>query len=84
MEEKIKAIMAYVFKIDVNDIAEDTSYDNVDRWTSIEHVEFVLNLEREFEIEFTDSQIVEELLSFRTIVQTVEAAIKAKSNQRAE
>ncbi len=80
VESKIKAIMANVFKIDTNDINENTSADNVDQWTSLEHVDFVLNLQKEFDIEFTDSQIVEELLSYRTVVQTVRAAIKGKNN----
>ena len=80
VEQKIKAIMASVFKIDVNEITEDTSADNIAQWTSLEHVDFTLNLQKEFDIEFTDSQIVEELLSYKTVVQTVRAAIKDKTS----
>jgi acyl carrier protein len=83
MEEKIKAIMANIFKIDAGGIDENTSYDHVERWTSIEHVEFVLNLEREFAIEFTDSQVVEDLFSFKSIVKTVRAALQAKNERHA-
>ena len=78
MEHKIKAIMAKVFKLDINDIDEDTSPENVHQWTSLEHVEFVLNLQREFDVEFTDSQIVEGLLSYKAAVETVKAALKEK------
>ena len=80
VEQKIKAIMVSVFKIDIREINEETSSDNVPQWTSLEHVDFVLNLQKEFDIEFTDSQIVEELLSYRTVVQTVTAAVKGKNN----
>ena len=80
VEQKIKAIMANVFKIDTNEINEETSADNIDHWTSLEHVDFLVNLQKEFDIEFTDSQIVEELLSYRTVVQTVTAAVKGKNN----
>ena len=80
VEKKIKAIMAGVFKIDMSEINEETSSANVPQWTSLEHVDFVLNLQKEFDIEFTDSQIVEELLSYRTAVQTVTAAINGKNN----
>ena len=80
LEQKIKAIMVSVFKIDIREINEETSSDNVPQWTSLEHVDFVLNLQKEFDIEFTDSQIVEELLSYRTVVQTVTAAVKGKNN----
>ena len=80
VEQKIKAIMVSVFKMDIREINEETSSDNVPQWTSLEHVDFVLNLQKEFDIEFTDSQIVEELLSYRTVVQTVTAAVKGKNN----
>lgn len=82
VEQKIKAIMANVFKIDINEINEETSADDIAQWTSLEHVEFVLNLQKEFDIEFTDSQIVEELLSYKTVVQTVTVAVKGKNNFR--
>ena len=79
MEQKIKAIMANVFKIDINDIDGETSADNVDQWTSLEHVDLLLKLQKEFDIEFTDSQIVE-MLSYKTAVQNVTAAIKDINN----
>ena len=79
VEQKIKAIMANVFKIDINEINEETSADNIDQWSSLEHVDFILNLQKEFDIEFTDSQIVE-MLSYIAVVQNVRAAITAKNN----
>ena len=79
VEQKIKAIMAKIFKIDINDVNEDTSADNVDHWNSLEHVDLLVNLQKEFDIEFTDSQIVE-MLSYKTVVQNVTAAIKGKNN----
>ena len=80
VEQKIKAIMAKVFKIDINVINKETSADDIAQWTSLEHVDFILNLQKEFDIEFTDSQIVDELLSYITVVQSVKAAIEAKNN----
>ena len=79
--QKIKTTMARVFKIDIDAINEASSSDNVARWTSLGHVDFVLELQKEFDIEFTDTQIVEELLSFKTVVQTVEKALKEKSHR---
>jgi acyl carrier protein len=74
MEKRIKAIMASVFKIDINEINEETSADNIDQWTSLEHVDFLVHLQKEFEVEFTDSQIVE-MLSYKTIVENVRIAL---------
>ena len=79
VEQKIKTIMANVFRVDINDINDETSADNIDQWTSLEHVDFLVNLQKEFDIEFTDSQIVE-MLSYKTVVQNVTAAIKGKNN----
>jgi acyl carrier protein len=81
MEQKIKAIMANVFKIDINEINEETSADNIDQWTSLEHVDFLVNLQKAFDIEFSDLQLVE-MQSYRSVVQNVSAAIKGKKNQR--
>ena len=84
IEQKIKTVMAQVFKVDINDINEDTSPDNVHQWTSLEHVDFVLNLQQEFDLEFTDSQIVEDLLSYKTVVRTIKTALQEKNSQRAD
>jgi acyl carrier protein len=81
VEQKIKAIMAKTFKVDINLVTEDTSSENLDRWTSLAHVDLVLNLQQAFDLEFTDSQIVEALLSYKTIVQTVEAALKERGDR---
>jgi len=81
VEQNIKAIMAKTFKVDIKVIHEDTSSDNLDRWTSLAHVDLVLNLQQAFELEFTDAQIVEALLSYKTIVQTVELALKERRDR---
>jgi len=81
VEQKIKTIMARVFKIDLDEINEASSSDNLVQWTSLGHVDFVLELQKEFDVEFTDTQIVEELLSFKTVVQTVEKALTEKNHR---
>jgi acyl carrier protein len=79
VEQKIRSIMAETFQVGPDSINEDTSPDNLDRWTSLKHVDLVLNLQQAFDIEFTDSQIVEELLTYKTIIQTVAAALKERT-----
>jgi acyl carrier protein len=78
-EQKIKAIMANVFGIGINDIHTESSADNIDQWNSIEHVNLLAALQDKFDIEFTDSQLVE-MLSYKTIVENVAAAITEKNN----
>ena len=78
VEQKIRSIMAKVFKINSNDINAETSADTIDRWNSLAHVDLLVNLQKEFDIEFTDSQLVE-MLNYNTIVQNVTAAMTVKS-----
>ena len=78
LAQKVKSIMAETFKVEPDAINQDASPDNLDHWTSLKHVDLVLNLQQAFAIEFTDSQIVEELLTYTTIVQTVEAALQRR------
>jgi acyl carrier protein len=77
VEQKIKAIMAHVFKIDIHDIKDEITADDIAQWTSLEHINFLIKLQSDFDIEFTDSQIVE-MLSYEAVVKNVTAAIAAK------
>ena len=70
MEEKIKTIMATVFGIDSQDIADITSPDNVDTWDSINHLNLVVAIEEEFEIEFDEEEIIN-LVNYELIKEYV-------------
>jgi acyl carrier protein len=78
VEQRIKNIMAKVLKIDICDIDEETTADSIDRWNSLAHVDLLVNLQKAFDAEFTDSQLVE-MVSYNTIVRYVTAAVEAKS-----
>ena len=79
VEHKIKSIMASIFKINIREINEEASSDNIDQWNSLGHVDLLANLQKEFDIEFTDSQIVE-MLDYKAVVKNVTAAIAGKKN----
>ena len=74
VERRIKKIMAKVFKIDINEINEETSADKIDQWTSLEHVELLVQLQKEFDVELTDLQIVE-MLSYNAVVENIKTAL---------
>ena len=59
MENKLKNVLADIFKIDAQSINEDTSVDNVEKWDSLTHLNLVLALEDAFNITFTEEQTVE-------------------------
>jgi acyl carrier protein len=59
MENKLKCLLADIFKIEAQSINEDTSVDNVEKWDSLTHLNLVLALEDAFNITFSEEQTVE-------------------------
>ncbi len=59
MEDRIKNVMAAVLKISVKDINDEASPDTIETWDSLTHMNLVVALEEEFNIQFTDEEIVE-------------------------
>ena len=56
---KLKQVLADVFKIDFQTINDETSVDNVEKWDSLNHLNLVLALEEAFDISFTEEQTIE-------------------------
>ena len=65
-EQKLKDVLAKTFNVDVNSIVEDASPDTIENWDSLRHMNLVLALEEEFDVELTDDQVVE-ILSYKLI-----------------
>ena len=59
IKHRIKNIMSAVFEIPVHEIDENSSPDNIESWDSLKHMNLIIALEEEFEIEFTDDEILE-------------------------
>lgn len=58
-EAKLKEVMARVFKVPAGMITADASPDTVENWDSLRHMNLILALEQEFDVELTDDQVVE-------------------------
>jgi acyl carrier protein len=58
-EEKLKEVMAAVFSVSTSAITPIASPDTIKNWDSLRHMNLVLALEQEFDVEFTDDQVVE-------------------------
>jgi len=61
MEDRIKKVMSDVFNIDVSLINNESSPDNIENWDSLKHMNLIVALEEEFEIEFDDEEIVDSM-----------------------
>ena len=53
--------MSDVFNIDVSLINNESSPDNIENWDSLKHMNLIVALEEEFEIEFDDEEIVDSM-----------------------
>ena len=67
--------MARVFSIDVASIEDDASPDNITNWDSLNHMNFVVALEEEFDIRFTDEEIAE-MLNLALIEYTIKQKLR--------
>lgn len=74
MENKIKEILSVVFNENIENITEDSSQDTLGGWDSLNHMNLVVMLEEEFEIEFDDDEI-SELLNFGLIKHIIQQKI---------
>jgi len=61
MENRIKRVMGDVFNVDVNSINNESSPDNIGHWDSLKHMNLIVALEEEFDIEFDDDEIVDSM-----------------------
>jgi len=61
MEDKVKKVMSDVFNIDVSLINNESSPDNIENWDSLKHMNLIIALEEEFEIEFDSGEIFDSM-----------------------
>ena len=61
MESRIKKVMGDLFNIGVESINNDSSPDNIENWDSLKHMNLIVALEEEFEVEFDDEEIVDSM-----------------------
>ena len=71
MKEKILKLISKVMEVDITSLNENSSSKNVDNWDSLSHMNLIVAIEEEFEIELSDEQIVE-MISISKIIQALE------------
>lgn len=73
MKEKVLEILKQVFELD--NIDENVSQDNCDKWDSMNHLNLIVELESEFDVSFEPEEIAE-MRDFSKVIQILEAKIK--------
>ena len=70
MESTVKKIMASVLEIEANSINKTSSPYTIENWDSLRHMNLVVALEEEFDVEFDDDEIVY-LMEFEGIIRAI-------------
>ena len=58
MDEKLKSVLAEVLRMPVEQVGDDLAMKDVDAWDSLVHMQLVLSLEQNFDIQLTFDEIV--------------------------
>ena len=57
IRNRARAVLAKVLKTDIETIGDDISQMELSDWDSVRHMNVVLGLENEFDIEFDDAEL---------------------------
>lgn len=70
MEDRIKAVMAAVFDMKIEDIDDEASPDTIPNWDSLHHMNLIVALEEEFGVTFNEEDI-SNMLNYQLIRLTL-------------
>ena len=59
IEDRIKNVMSAVFEIPIQEINDQSSSDKIVSWDSLKHMNLVIALEEEFNMQFSENEILE-------------------------
>ena len=65
--DRIRNVMSAVFGLSNEEINDESSPDTIESWDSLKHMNLVAALEEEFDVEFTDDNIIE-LINMKLIM----------------
>ena len=67
---RILKIVSQVMEVPLEQLNKESSPDTIENWESLKHMNLVLALEEEFDVSFSDIEIVE-MLSVEIIAETL-------------
>ena len=70
LEDRVAGVMAAVLNMDAASIDESTSVETTENWDSLKHMNLVVALEEEFDLEFDDDEIMD-MTDFQAITSLV-------------
>jgi acyl carrier protein len=78
LDGRLKRIFAEIFQLSEDQITEDTSPKTVPRWDSMNSMVLTMALEEEFDVQFTDQELVK-----MDSLRNIRKALVAKAGEKA-
>jgi acyl carrier protein len=72
--EKLKQVVSDILAVDIDNIDENSSSDNIDQWDSLSHIRLVMAIEVEFKVKLTPDDMMD-MLSVKLIKMILEEKI---------
>jgi len=66
VEKKLKEIMSIVFNEPIENINDKSSFESIDKWDSLAHLNLIIAIEESFNVKLSDNE-VEDSLSFNSL-----------------
>lgn len=70
MEKKVYEVISKVMKVPIEKLSIESSPDTLEEWDSLSHINLIMSLEDEFNIQFSEEQIIE-MLNVELIILTI-------------
>jgi acyl carrier protein len=77
IEAKLKEIMSLVFELPEDQIEDNSSPEDIDKWDSLGTINLITALEEEFDVEFEEEDILE-MLNFQLIKLKIEEKLQGQ------
>ena len=59
MNDKLREVMAEIFKIPADSVTDTLTMEDVEKWNSLSHLELVLELQDQFGVSFEPEEIID-------------------------
>lgn len=75
IKQRVRAVLARALKVDAGTISDTASQTDVSQWDSVRHMNVVLAVENDFDIQFDDAELPK-LTSLSLIIDAVERHVR--------
>lgn len=77
VENILKRLISEIFEIPIDQITDNFDHKNIEEWDSMNHINLIVSVEEEFEIEIEEDRILD-LMSLNTLSEYVFSAVSEK------